>query len=139
MRRIKKIALPRNYGRHSKVIVKALKRGWWQVVMPCAAISGLAFLSAHSIAQYSASPVPSPAAVSRPEVTEIPAPPFRHPSVRLSPVTATPEHTVVPGDTLSGLAKSHCGSSSKDTALAQGNHLSLTSVLPLGKVLAITC
>lgn len=127
-------------GRHAKIVVRALKRGWWQVIVPSAILGGIVLLGAgNAIAQYTQSPVASPAAISRPQVASVPDVPFHHPVQAVSPVQTVPEYTVVQGDTLSGIAKSHCGNSDKDTALAAGNHISLLSVLPLGKVLVLSC
>ena len=140
MRKIKKITLPQDYGRHSKIIVKALKRGWLQVIMPSAVLAGIVFLGgANAFAQYMQSPVSASAAISRPEAALPQEQPFRHPVQAVSPVQAVVTYTVIPGDTLGGIAKHFCGNSAKDTALSAGNHIPLDAVLPLGKVITITC
>lgn len=125
-------------GKHRKIAEKALKRGWWQVIVPVITITAVVFLAAYSVSQYTSSQV-RPVAASHPREGSYHPPPVKPALPSLSPVQTTVSYVVVSGDTLSSIASAHCGNPADYVPLAAANHLSPGSVLLVGTVLVIRC
>ncbi len=109
--------------------------------VPVLTLLGLAFAGGVSVSAYStlshntphhalSPPVSAPASIA----VAKPPPEVKAPQIAVQPLT----YTVRKNDSMWSIARAHCGTGTKDTALAKANHITSWVISP-GQVITIIC
>jgi nucleoid-associated protein YgaU len=112
-----------------------LARWWWRLL----GFGVLALIVIYGLQGHS-KPVPPVQPVQSPVSTQVRTPqPRTEPAKTPPPIATVQSYKVVSGDTLTGIAQSHCGNPGDWAKLASGNKIANPAVLTPGEIIVLTC